>query len=309
MSSEREDGPSLDSGRNIGEALRLIREFHGLGVDAIADITRVRASYLIAIEEMRLAVLPSRPFTIGYVRAYAQALQCDPDAAVARFRRDVPEDDQGLRAPVGVRRERDPRMTLFMIAGAVVVIGVGLWNISRHAIADQASRAESSQIVPPPPRPAVHTAAAAGPSAPLPLGAPLPAPQESTTPTPYVTPGLEAETGGGPVLSGAAAEDPAAEGASPTPVPFVADGAVYGAAAAQSTITLQAARPGTLVIHGADGTVYFAKELAKGEAYRVPEVAGLSVDVSDPLAFNVFVGGMLKGALPAAQAPISRLTE
>lgn len=315
MSEPGGDDPSLESGGNLGEALRLIREFQGLDLEHISQITRVRKTYLAAIEALRTGDLPSRPFTIGYVRAYAQALQCDPEAAVARFRRDVPDNDQALRAPVGVSRERDPRLTLFMISGAVVVIGVALWNVAQHAIVNEASRAQPVQIVQSAAKPALAVSAAApassspsaAPQAALPLGAPLPAPPESTTPAPYVTPGLEAETGGNAPLSGAAAEDPAADGGSPTPAPFVAAGAVYGASAAQSTITLQAARPGTLVIHGADGTVYFAKELVAGEAYRVPEVGGLSVDVSDPQAFNVFIGGILKGPLPSAQAPISKL--
>ena len=91
--------------------------------------------------------------------------------------------------------------------------------------------------------------------------------------------------------------------------PFVAKGAIYGAGPAQSSITLQATRPGSLVIHGADGQVYFAKELAIGEAYRLPQVSGLSVSVSDPAAFNYYVSGMLKGALPAAQVAASKLAE
>ena len=103
-----------------------------------------------------------------------------------------------------------------------------------------------------------------------------------------------------------AAPDAVADAVAPTP--FVAKGAVYGASAAQATVILQASRPGSLVIHGADGAVYFAKELAAGEAYRVPAVDGLSVDVSDPLAFNYFVAGVLKGPMPAAQAQISQLT-
>ena len=82
--------PSLEVGPDIGAALKAARELRGLNLQELADSTRIRRSYLAAIEEMRLDELPSRPFTIGYIRAYAAALGLDGDAAVERFRRDEP---------------------------------------------------------------------------------------------------------------------------------------------------------------------------------------------------------------------------
>jgi cytoskeletal protein RodZ len=95
---EGDDGPSriesyvptLSSGPDIGVALKAAREFRGLSLEDVADSTRIRRSYLAAIEEMRLEDLPSRPFTIGYVRAYAKALGLDGEAAVERFKVDEP---------------------------------------------------------------------------------------------------------------------------------------------------------------------------------------------------------------------------
>jgi cytoskeleton protein RodZ len=309
--SERESGvdtyfPGLESGPTIGAALRTVREFHGLDLEDLAQATRIRRSYLIALEEMRLQDLPSRPFVIGYIRAYARVLRLDPEAAVAKFRNNAPEEDQGLRAPVGVPRERDPRLTLFVIAGVAVVIGVAAWNIVQHRVVTDAPKAVSTDVA----QSAAKSAALPQPSgapATVAVGTPLPAPPESTTPVPYITPGLESSTGAAAPQSSAAAAAPA-PGGSETPTPFVAKGSVYGAPAGQSVVILQANHSGLLVIHGADGTVYFGKELAPGEAYRVPEIGGLSVDVSNPADFNYFVGGLLKGALPAAKAPVSSLT-
>ncbi len=126
--------PGLDAAPTLGAALRAAREFHGLDLEDLAQATRIRRGYLTALEDMRLEDLPSRPFIVGYVRSYAKALGLDPDAAVARFRMDAPEEDQSLRAPVGVRKERDPRLTLFIVAGLVVVIGIALWNVAQHSI-------------------------------------------------------------------------------------------------------------------------------------------------------------------------------
>ena len=82
--------PSLQSGADIGQALKALREFRKLSLEAVADTTRVRRAYLQAIEEMQLDKLPSRPFTIGYIRAYAEALGADAEAAVERFKAEEP---------------------------------------------------------------------------------------------------------------------------------------------------------------------------------------------------------------------------
>jgi len=104
--------PTLASGANLGQALRAVREFKGLTLEDVAEATRVRRAYLDAIETTRLEALPSRPFTIGYIRAYANELGLDAEAAVARFRAEQPDPDSALREPVGVQSGRDPRLAL-----------------------------------------------------------------------------------------------------------------------------------------------------------------------------------------------------
>jgi hypothetical protein len=62
-----------------------------------------------------------------------------------------------------------------------------------------------------------------------------------------------------------------------------------------------------MVIHGADGSVYFARQLAPGQAYRVLPLSGLTVDTPEPESFDVYVGGLRKGVLPAVKTPLSKL--
>ena len=303
-------GPMVDAAPTLGAALKAAREFQGLDLEDLAQSTRIRKNYLSALEDMRMEDLPSRPFTLGYVRSYARALGLDPDAAVARFRMDAPEEDQALRAPVGVRRERDPRLSLFIGAGVIVIAGVVLWNVAQHQInLDGTTKvapaaqiaASSAKIAAAPP--------SAAPSGPIRVDASLPAPPESTTPKPYVTPGLPDATAptsssaAAPVISVAAPETADAVG-----TPFKARGIVYGAPPGSAGVILQATKSATLVIHGGDGAVYFAKELSPGEAYRAPLLRGISIDASEPEAFNYFVGGQLKGQLPGPQTQLSKLT-
>ena len=84
-------------------------------------------------------------------------------------------------------------------------------------------------------------------------------------------------------------------------------GAVFGPA--NGSVIFQAKKPGSLVVRAADNkTVYFARQLAAGEAFRAPSGKGLSAEMSDPAAFILYVGGELKGA-PASQiTQVDKLT-
>src|SRR3990167_5881663 len=91
--------PSLQYGPDIGAALKSAREFRGLSLQDVSDATRIRRTYLGALEDMRLDELPSRPFTLGYIKAYAKHLGLDPEEAVLRFKDSSPDPDEPLRAP------------------------------------------------------------------------------------------------------------------------------------------------------------------------------------------------------------------
>jgi hypothetical protein len=91
---------------------------------------------------------------------------------------------------------------------------------------------------------------------------------------------------------------------------FVATGKIYGAPAGQpSNLTLQALKSASLIVRGADGSIYFARQFAPGEAYRTPALTGLTAEVSEPTNFQVFVAGQSKGVLPAAQTSLTQLAQ
>ncbi|MDR3514076.1 MAG: helix-turn-helix transcriptional regulator [Caulobacteraceae bacterium] len=306
LAAERGPPPTLSSPDSLGQILRAMRLYRGLDLDDLSQVTRIRVNYLAAIEHMRVDQLPSRPFALGYVRTYAQALGLDGDLAAARFKVEAPDGAEPLRAPLGVRRETDPRLKLLGGAGVLVTVAIFAWNIAQHlpghhVLAPKTvERRAGAEVAASAARPRV--ASVAGP---LTLGAPLPAPAESTTPQPYITPGLEQQLG--PSAAEAAAQQSAAARADPVGSPFTPKGAVYGVPPAQSNVILQARKGAALVVHGADGSVYFARELAAGEAYRAPLIKGLTIDVSDPDKFEVYVGGALKGPLTSPKTETSTL--
>ena len=304
------EAPDLHFGGDIGQALKAIREHRKLTLEDVADLTRVRRAYLADIEAMRLDRLPSRPFTIGYVRAYAEALGLDGDAAVERFKAEEPILDEPLRAPVGVVQVADPRVAAIVVGVIVILVAIILWNVAQRAMLANA---------PPPPLASARATAqalAAQKAGPVELGAPLPAPVESTVPPPYETPGMPTLNPDGTFTKPASIAKPGLPAETVTVDPktlspvFVPQGKIYGAAAPQpSVVTLQALKPASLIVRGQDGQIYFARQFAAGEAYRVPELAGLTATVSAPASFQVFVGNQSKGVLPAAQVSLGKLAE
>lgn len=312
----RGPGPSSADFSSFGAYLRAVRDHKGLSIAQVADATRVRRSYLSAIEEGDLSPLPSRPFAIGYVRAYARALGLDGDAAVARFRAEHPEKAQPLRAPVGVSHERDPRRRVLYAGVGALLAAVALWNVGQRSLVGvQASGA----VFPP--------GAAAWPEPPsdgaIRLGAPTPPPADQTTPRPYATPGLgvpgidsSATTSGAATtaVDAAAASPPTAAPAPATspsapPAVFASHTVIYGVAPGRSGLVIQAQTAAALVVRGPDRTIYFARVLAPGEAYRAPLGRGLTADVSDPDAFAVYMNGRLQGVLGDPQASLDKAAQ
>jgi cytoskeletal protein RodZ len=288
---------SPESAESLGAAFRNRREASGQDLEQLSLATRIRPQYLAAIEAMRLDELPSRPFAIGYVRAYASALGLDPEEAALRYKQEAPERAQARVAPVGVEREADPSFRLVIVLGLLVLAAIVAWNIAQYVTRLRAS----THRTPPAASAARIVNSSRPPVGPVTLGAPLPPPTESTTPEPYVTPGLAPSVSGQPAAAAITAPAPAVG------TPFVAKGPVYGAPAATALVILQADKPTSVVVRGGDGSVYFARQLETGESYGAPILQGLTVEVSNPATISVFVGRALKGPMSAPTAALSSL--
>jgi cytoskeletal protein RodZ len=69
----------------MARPLKEQREKLGKDINDVARITRIKASYLKAIEEDDFAKLPVEVYTKGYIREYAKFLGCPSDAAIAPY--------------------------------------------------------------------------------------------------------------------------------------------------------------------------------------------------------------------------------
>ncbi|HEY2482497.1 MAG TPA: helix-turn-helix domain-containing protein [Caulobacteraceae bacterium] len=306
LAALRPTKPILATDVDLGQALRQARESLDLGQEDIAQATHVRAQFIDALERLDLAALPAGPFAAGYARAYARALGLDPDSVVARLRHEAPSEEARLREPLGGEFRSRARFRGLIATARGVVAALAAWTFAVRVKAPGA-RVQAADAPAP-----VVAQPAAGPTV---LGAPLPAPPEASTPPPYETPGLaEATAAKGPDAGAAAAAriaEEAAQAHPPEPVapgaPFVAHGAVYGVSHGGAGVVLQAIRPMSLVVRGAGGTVYFARQLRAGDAWRAPDLAGLTIDVDVPAAVEVYAGGRASGLLTAPQTPLAAL--
>jgi transcriptional regulator with XRE-family HTH domain len=298
---------SLSDHATLSEGLRAARLATGRDLDELADVTRVRRQYLEALEAGAYEKLPSRPFSTGYVRAYARALGLDEETAAERFKQESPDGAAPLRAPVGSELDDvKPKATPWIVGATVLISAVVLWNVARHSMA--APKAQASDI----PISANETwSIGAPPGTPIRISAPLQAPKDQTVPEPYITPGLEEQLGVAVPAVGADGLPVQVQSAGPT-VPvgaaFNPKGAIYGALPNASTVTIQARKPVLVVLRSPDGKVVnFARQLAAGEAFRAPNAGGWVVDVSDPMAVDLYFNGEYHGSLQATVTGLSQL--
>lgn len=124
----------------IGDTLRDARRRRELDLLQCEQATKIRSKYLMAMEEDRFEILPEPVFVRGMLRTYAAYLDVDPAPLLERYDRQVeasaptPPTPAGSalvsrrRAPRrragrrGRRRGLDPRLVLFGIGAAIVVV-------------------------------------------------------------------------------------------------------------------------------------------------------------------------------------------
>lgn len=148
----------------FGEHLRRERELRGVSLDEVAAATRIKTSFLEALENGRWEELPGGAFNRGFIRATARFLGLDEDGMVAEYALETgaavqnkPNDDSAGAMP------RDYRPAIIVASIALLIIIAGAWLghhlYSVHKLKRQAAAAQTSA-----PDPAAPSALADGES-------------------------------------------------------------------------------------------------------------------------------------------------
>jgi cytoskeletal protein RodZ len=87
--------------------LRSERERLGKDLKEVAQVTRIKYSYLKAIEEADFKNLPARVYTRAYIRDYAKYLGVSPDSTIEDYERFLAERDNLLAPHKTATHEKD----------------------------------------------------------------------------------------------------------------------------------------------------------------------------------------------------------
>jgi cytoskeletal protein RodZ len=111
---------------SIGESLRSAREAQGKSIEEASAATRIRSSYLQALEAERFGELGGAVYVKGFIRSYAGYLGLDPAPLLQQYRAqeraETPVFERPPRALTGLgleRRRRGP--SSWLVVGIVFV--------------------------------------------------------------------------------------------------------------------------------------------------------------------------------------------
>ncbi len=109
--------------KTIGQYLRDARKEKGLSVKELSDITKIRESFLRALEGERWQALPEFSVVSGFTKSVAGALELDRGQMVAVLRRDYPPKKTSVLPKPEMRKEFrvGPQLVFFLGVGTVVV--------------------------------------------------------------------------------------------------------------------------------------------------------------------------------------------
>jgi cytoskeletal protein RodZ len=131
MGERAADGPTT-----VGARLRAAREARGQSLDEIGKQTRVPVRHLVQIEDGRLEGLPAAPYSAGFVKAYARAVDLDPvllsqdfRSELAQVSHDTPRVAYEPYEPADPVR-LPPRLlaVVALVIAVVLAAGYGIWR-------------------------------------------------------------------------------------------------------------------------------------------------------------------------------------
>jgi len=119
----------------VGDRLRASRTRAGMDLSDVASRTRIPLRHLQAIEAGDYSSFPSSTYCIGFVKAYARAVDEDEQALAQQLRAELGHDAYGYRTELQDYDDADPARipsrTLAWTAaalGLLLAVGYGIWR-------------------------------------------------------------------------------------------------------------------------------------------------------------------------------------
>jgi cytoskeletal protein RodZ len=167
----------------LGDLLRQSREQLGLSLEQVQASTRIKRSYLEALEGDHFDALPNPVATRGFIRNYASALRLDTDYVLELFDQETGRESGGRRSTGADRVQLKsipitppPRFSADLLVGFLIItalLGVILYFVYQQYLLPLELAPANG--------PPLATSEAA-------ITLPTPTPPPTDTPTPTVTP-------------------------------------------------------------------------------------------------------------------------
>jgi len=91
-----------------GEILKKRREELGCDIHEIADLLKIKADYLAAIESDLFPKLPAPVYTMGYIRAYARYLNVDAEPIIKHYTINLTQPGYSTIVPIAFSQKKSP---------------------------------------------------------------------------------------------------------------------------------------------------------------------------------------------------------
>lgn len=111
---------------HIGQRLKEIRLQKGLSLEDVAQATKIRSSFLSAIEKGEYHKLPSSSYAQGFVQNYATYLGLPKRETLALFRREFDEKNMIKVLPDNFVQDEKLKGRSIKIHQAVILVGIAL---------------------------------------------------------------------------------------------------------------------------------------------------------------------------------------
>ncbi|MDT9598187.1 helix-turn-helix domain-containing protein [Sphingosinicella rhizophila] len=149
--AEMDQDPLL--GPSVGERLKAAREKRGLSLDEVASQTRIPIRHLQHIELGEWDALPAVTYSIGFTRAYANAVGLDGPAIGAELREQLGGVSHTSAAAPAYYEPADPARvpprSLALLTACLFVLLAGGYLIWRNAALDDPATDESEIVAGP----------------------------------------------------------------------------------------------------------------------------------------------------------------
>ena len=130
--------------KELGELIRAARDGKGLSIEQAAAETRIRRSYLEAMEDGDFRIFPGSAYATGFLRNYATYLGLNPDEILQTYHVMAPPPGISITpaTTVGAERmkRRSRRRTMWTLASVGVVVLCG-FAIKEHNDLNQVPQA------------------------------------------------------------------------------------------------------------------------------------------------------------------------